>query len=209
MQYRVRLSMPAMVEVVVDVDAPSQQEAIVAGYDHALAAKPADVKVITLNQQSAMLDTCEPLTDVEPPPAPVSTKPARYSVLTFNTPQDLEAGEPSQSTPFDDYNAAMRMCEELNQTRVAYLRRVMDRLNNKLYEMKNPIGRFVVVVFPTDSAYAKREYKPWNGWILDAKLARREALQLLEAGKVFAVGVLDATDPANLQLKTTLTRNAK
>ncbi len=209
MKYRVRLSIPATVEVAVDVEAESQQEAIVAGYDHALAATPRSVTVISLNAQCAVLDTCEQVAEGQPdlPPPSPAREIGRYSVQTFNTPEEFTANTPSHALAHDDYVNAKRLCSDLDLTKHAYAMRLVDKLGNKLFEVVNPVGRFVVVAYFSDTAFAVRDFKPWMGWLTDKKQAKQEALALLGAGKVFAVGVLDANDPTNAKLVMNLSRS--
>lgn len=212
MKYRVRLSLPALVEVVVDVDAESQQDAIVAGYDHALAATPQTVSIVSVSPQSAMLEACDalPVEAVVTAPAPVETVPQaappaaapaakRYSVRFYATPESFEQGQPDREERLDEYNDAVELCRALADEKTDYIRRVHDKFGNKLFEMKNEVGRFVVVVYADDTAFAARRYQPWSGWHLTAKEAKKAALSLLDAGKVYAVGVIDANvQPATL-----------
>jgi hypothetical protein len=198
MKYRIVLSMPATVEVSLEVDADSQQDAIASGYDHAFAATPQSVKVVSVSAQAAMLDSCEAITAVaavveEAPLSPYAT--SHYIVQSFATPEALAANQPTASLPYPDYHAAVEFCQELASKPSDHTRRVVDKLGNKLFTMTNEFGRFVVVVYPDVAAYDQRQAKPWAGWLVSAKEAKRKALELLDAGKVYAVGVLDANTP--------------
>lgn len=217
MKYRVRLTIPATVEVAVDVEAQSQQDAIVAGYDHALAATPKTVTVAHIIPQSAMLDSCEPLTEDEAAgpsavvapaatqlpeapavavaaPVPAATRTAaRYIVRYYATPATFKEAAASREERLDDYNDAVTLCRAVADDKTEHARCVFDKFGNKVFEMKNEIGGFVVVVYADASAFANRSYQPWSGWHVTAKDANKAALTLLDAGKVYAVGVLDAT----------------
>lgn len=223
MRYRVKLSLPAIVEVVLELDAESQQDAIVAGYDRALAATPSNVTIVSVTAQSAMLDSCEviyPLDEAAVPPAnteqlaPAVVATAaklakRYCVRFYNTPEALEEAQPDKEEWSEDYNDAVALCRALTDDKDGYCRRVHDHFDNKLFEMQNEIGRYVLVVYPSETAYAAREYQPWSGWHLTAKDARKAALVLLDAGKVFAVGVVDAnTSTTAPTVMMTLTRSS-
>lgn len=208
-KYRVRLTLPAVVEVVVDVDATSQQEAIVSGYDHAMAATPSTVTVVSLSRNLAQLETCDQVSAADELPAeqpPVES--ARYLVLSFETPQTFADGKPSVRKPFSDYNDAVAHCRNLETERDAYCRLVRDKFSNTLYEHRNEVGGFVVVAFADAGAYARRSYVVWSGWRESFKQAKTEALSLLDAGKVFAVGVVDASSQGGEpRLMMSLTRS--
>jgi hypothetical protein len=196
MKYRVVLSIPATVTITVEVEAESQEAAIVSGYDHAMSATPGQVQVSTLHAQSAMLESCEQ-TQAEPetavdvvPPSPHQM--AAYLLQRFFTPESQTAGTPDVVQTITKFDDAVAECELLGQVRNDYKRRVVDKLGNILHERTNMIGRYVVVAFSDKKAFEALTYRPWAGWVPSAKEAKLQALALLDAGKVYAVGVLSA-----------------
>jgi hypothetical protein len=213
MKYQVVLTIPATVRVVVEVDTNSQQEAIVCGYDHALAAKPESVQVVKLHNDAAQLESCEPVTArVLPaedtlPPSP--HQQGSYALQRFFTPEAAAAGTPDLQAGMPSYDACVAACEELGQTRDDYMRRVVDKLGNVLHEKQNLFGRHLVVVFTDQARFDARDYLPWAGWIADVREAKKQALALLDAGKVYAVGVVcAATASSEEKLVMKLSRSA-
>jgi len=207
------MTIPATVTITVDIDAGSKQEAIVAGYDHALAALPSMVEVVKLHTDAAMLDSCEPILTPaqqaadELPPSP--HQQGSYTLQRFSGPESLAAAKPEVQMTMAHYDAAVKACEALGEARDDYMRRVIDKLGNVLHEKKNLFGRHVVVVFTDQAAFESRTYRPWEGWIADPKAAKKQALALLEAGKVYAVGVVRAaTSETEETLIMTLSRSA-
>ena len=196
MKYRVVMSIPATVTITVDLEADNQEAAIVSGYDHALAATAAQVQVAVLHSQSALLDSCEPVQAVAEnavdavPPSPHQL--ATYLLQRFYTPESAAANTPDAQLTLSKFDAAVEECEKLGQTRDDYMRRVVDKLGNVLHEKQNMFGRHVVVVFTDQASFDTRSYRPWAGWVSSPKDAKVQALALLDAGKVFAVGVVCA-----------------
>jgi hypothetical protein len=190
------MSIPATVTITVDVEADNQQAAIVSGYDHAMAATAAQVQVATLHSQSAMMESCEAAPVVAPdaidavPPSPHQM--SAYLLQRFFTPESAAANTPDVQLTLPKFDAAVEECEKLGQTRDDYMRRVVDKLGNNLHEKQNPFGRYVVVVFTDKASYDARSYRPWAGWVSSPKDAKIQALALLDAGKVYAVGVVCA-----------------
>lgn len=213
MKYQLVMTIPATVRITVDVEANSQQEAIVSGYDHAFAAKPEMTQVVKLHNDAAALESCEVLT-AEPADAADALPPSphqqgSYALQRFYTPESAAAGTPDVQMTMPGYDASVAACEELGQARNDYLRRVVDKLGNVLHEKQNLFGRHVVVVFTDKAMFDARDYRPWTGWIADAKDAKKQALALLDAGKVYAVGVVTAaTSQSEEKLIMTLSRSA-
>jgi hypothetical protein len=215
-KYRVKLTMPAMAETTIEVEADNQEAAIVAGYDHAYAATPRTATLLSVSASSAMLESCEALSeavvsqaqDVQQPPSPHAT--STYTVRRFATPECLEQGRVKCSFDATEFQAAVDFATGLANTRDDYARRVVDRFGNKVFEVTNAYGGHMVVAYTSEGAYKTRKYVPWKGWLASAKLAKQEALSLLDAGRVFAVGVLDATqDPLSPTSLLTVTRKSQ
>lgn len=196
MKYRVVMSIPATVTITVDIEADNQQAAIVSGYDHAMAATPAQVQVTTLHSQSALLESCESVQiatkDVTDAVPPSPHQMASYMLQRFFTPESAAGNAPDVQLTLPKFDVAVEECEKLGQTRDDYMRRVVDKLGNILHEKKNQFGRYVVVVFADKTSFESRSYRPWAGWVSSPKDAKVQALALLDAGKVYAVGVVCA-----------------
>lgn len=196
MKYRVVMSIPATVTITVEIEADNQQAAIVSGYDHAIAATPAQVQVGALHSQSAQLESCEPVQAVAEdasdavPPSPHQM--GEYLLQRFFTPESAAANAPDVQLTLPKFDVAVEECEKLGQTRDDFMRRVVDKLGNSLHEKKNLFGRHVVVVFTDQASFDARSYRPWAGWVSTPKDAKVQALALLDAGKVYAVGVVCA-----------------
>lgn len=196
MKYRVVMSIPATVTITVDVEAETLKDAIVTGYDHAFAATPAQVQVSTLHSTSALLESCEPVQASvdqavdEVPPSP--HQHGSYLLQRFFTPESAAANSPDVELTLPKFDVAVEECEKLGVTRDDYMRRVADKLGNVLREKQNQFGRHVVVVFADKAAFDSLTYRPWAGWLGSPKDAKVQALALLDAGKVYAVGVVRA-----------------
>ncbi len=196
MKYRVVMSIPATVTITVDIEADNMEAAIISGYDHAAAATPATVQVGTLHSQSALLDSCEKIEIVVEdaidavPPSPHQM--GMYYLQRFFTPESAAANAPDTQLTLPKFDVAVEECEKLGQTRDDFMRRVVDKLGNVLHEKQNMFGRHVVVVFTDQASFDARSYRPWAGWVASPKEAKVQALALLDAGKVFAVGVVCA-----------------
>ncbi len=196
-KYIATFEMPAIVRVDIEVDAPNQQEGIIAAHDLALSAAVAQARVVKLDAQAATNTAFERVQEVaaDVPASPLELSGV-YRVEFRYGPSRAESPDVARTSATGlAYGSAKALAETvLAEDSLFGSAQVFDQFNNKVLEVKSPLGGFIVEVRYLDASTATERFP----WIATDKEAKKTAVTLLDTRKgVECVRIFDFSKRSN------------
>ncbi len=192
-KYIATFEMPAIVRVDIEVEAPNQQEGIIAAHDLALTAAIEQARIVKLDVQAATNTAFERVeaATAEAPPNPLEVA-GLYRVEFRAGANRTESPDVARAATGLAYGSAKALAETvLAEDSVFGSAQVYDQFNNKVLEVKSPLGAFIVEVRYIDPLMQPERFP----WIASAKEAKVLAVSLFGSRKhVEVVRILDFTD---------------